>query len=80
MKLIIETISNGWLVYEKDGRNKVNLTAFTYNDMDEEANKVGHFADVLYYLNDILGPTTSRYDKARIYVKVEPGDKCEERS
>lgn len=82
MKLIIEPIGNGWTVATDDGENYKSIVGFTYdedffdNDQSKES-EVQTFARLLSYINDQVGPTTSRYDKARIYVKLEPDDKCE---
>lgn len=77
MKLIIETIANGWLVRTDDGENVSYPMAFAHDEESKE-NEVKVFSDVLYYINEEIGPTTSRYDKARIHVDVQPGDKYED--
>lgn len=80
MRLILETAINGWLIREQpdeiDERSEVYVFSFTdsLNDVDE----VKAFAQVLWRLNDLIGPTTSRYSPARIYVEVKPGDKHED--
>jgi len=33
---------------------------------------------LLFTINDLIGPTTSRYSEHRIYVRIEPGDKFED--
>lgn len=82
MKLIIESIHNGWTVGTDDGENYHPIVGFTYDedffDNDQgKANEVKKFAQLLQYINDMIGPTTSRYDSTRIYVKTASGDKYE---
>jgi len=36
------------------------------------------FADFLRTINELCGPTTSRYSKKRIHINLIPGDKSEE--
>ena len=43
------------------------------------ADELEAFADFLRYLADHYGPHTSRYSPKRIYIRLEPGDKCEVR-
>lgn len=79
MKLIIETLGNGWTVSTDDGENYSSMIGFTVDDEDyDKAAEVKKFAQLLQYINDTVGPTTSRYDTTRIYVKTAPGDKNEE--
>lgn len=78
MKIIIETIANGWTVSTDDGENYSSVVGFAYDDNDFESVQVAKFADLLSYIIDSIGPTTSRYDKARIYIKIAPGDKHED--
>lgn len=78
MKLTIETAANGWLIRKEpdeiDDRSELHVYSFTDSQYDVE--EVKAFAQVLWCLNDLIGPSTSRYSPARIYVKVQPGEKC----
>ncbi len=77
MKLIIETAANGWLIRKEPDEidDRSELHVFSHGgDLDDTA-EVHAFARVLWCLNDLIGPTTSRYSKARVYVEVKPGDK-----
>lgn len=77
MKLTIETASNGWLIRkepdELDDRSELHV--FSHSDSFDDTAEVHAFARVLWCLNDLIGPSTSRYSKARVYVEVKPGDK-----
>jgi hypothetical protein len=77
MILIIETASNGWLIRKEadatDDRSELHV--FSHSDGADAEEEVNAFAGVLWCLNDLIGPTTSRHSKARVYVQVKPGDK-----
>jgi len=77
MKLTIETATNGWLIRTKPDfpDDRPELYAFSFVDSADDTEEVKAFAQVLWHLNSLIGPTTSRYSKARIYVEVKPGDK-----
>lgn len=63
---------NGFILEDQTGQ-------IIYQDSSYEENDIERFADFLGYLNEALGPTTSRYSKQRIYIRIEPGDKYEEK-
>ena len=77
MKVTIETAVNGWLIRTEsefpEGRS--GLYVFSHSDSMDDTEEVNAFARVLWCLNDLIGPTTSRHSKARVYVEVKPGDK-----
>jgi hypothetical protein len=77
MILIIETASNGWLIRKEadatDDRSELHV--FSHSDSAVTEEEVKAFAGVLWRVNDLIGPTTGRNSKARIYVEVKPGDK-----
>lgn len=80
MILIIETAANGWLIRKEadatDDRSELHV--FSHSDSVDDTAEVNAFARVLWCLNDLIGPTTSRHSKARVYVEVKPGDKHED--
>ena len=80
MKLIIETASNGWLIRKEPDEidDMPQLHVFSHCDGFDDTAEVNAFAHMLHTLNDLIGPTTSRYSKARVYVEVKPGDKYED--
>ena len=79
MKIIIEGLQNGWTVAVDDGENYSSDVGFTYDaDETDKAAEVAKFASMLSYITDTIGPTTSRYDKERIYITIAPGDKHED--
>ncbi len=74
MKIEIETASNGFILRTiVDGEVDTVDVFQDQGEADESA--VQTTAELLRYLNDILGPSTSRHAKARVYVEVKPGDK-----
>ena len=80
MKLTIETAANGWLIRKEPDEvdDRSDLYVFSDADSFDDTDGVKAFAHVLRCLNDLIGPSTSRYSKARVYVEVKPGDKHED--
>lgn len=67
--ITIERVLNGYLItHTMDGGSEKYV--FT-----EKESEVQTFADLLWQLNDLIGPSTSRYDEERIQISVVPGDK-----
>jgi hypothetical protein len=77
MKVTIETAVNGWLIRTESDfpEGRFGLYVFSHSDSMDDTAEVNAFARVLWCLNDLIGPTTSRHSKARVYVEVKPGDK-----
>lgn len=80
MKITIEMAANGWLITTDTGfaEDRPDLYVYSHVDDFDDTDEVKAFAQVLWRVNDLIGPTTSRYSKARIYVEVKPGDKHED--
>lgn len=78
MKLTIETAANGYLIRTEvdEVNDKSELFVFSHASEIDDTEDVKTFARFLHYLNDLIGPSTSRYSKARVYIDVQPGDKC----
>ena len=79
MKITIEMAANGWLIRTQPDHPEDRSETYVYSedsDWDDIA-EVKAFAEVLWRINDLIGPTTSRHSVARIYVEVKPGDKYE---
>lgn len=70
MEVIIKRVENGWTVKDVSIDKE-----YVYAIEDSE---VQSFKEVLYDLDDIIGPTTSRYSKERIYIEIRQGDKHED--
>lgn len=77
MKLTIETAANGWIIRKEPDEldDRSELYVFSYTGSPHEVDEVNSFSDFLWQLNELIGPTTSRYSPARIHVQVKPGDK-----
>ena len=77
MKVTIEMAANGWLIRTQSDFPEDMPETFVYSHADsfDDTDEVKAFAQVLWRVNDLIGPSTSRHSKARIYVEVKPGDK-----
>lgn len=77
MKIKIETARNGWMIRrEPDEIDEASeVFVYGYSDDSDDVDEVKSFANFLWRITELLGPTTSRYSEARIYVEVRPGDK-----
>jgi hypothetical protein len=77
MRFEIRRAANGWILRANrpslGSENDAEIVC--QEDYDDE---IECFADFLRTLNEEFGPSTSRYSPKRIYVRVEPGDKCED--
>lgn len=73
--IVIEMARNGWLIRDKSDPEMERLFVFSEGDTDKEA--VEGFRYLLWTLNDLCGPTTSRYSAHRINITIEAGDKWE---
>lgn len=68
----IKRAENGWAVTQAaTGEAPESLAVFS----DDRCTEVEAFTDLLRYLLDQLGPSTSRYSEQRIYIEIRPGDK-----
>lgn len=76
MKITIESADNGWIVHYKQVTRRKAVFSVPNNGGD--AQEVETFSNVLWFINEQIGPTTGRYSPARIYVEVKPGDKYED--
>ena len=74
MKLEIRQVKNG-VVFSIDGSEEI-----VYQERDDEDLSADAFAEILRFIIDEYGPSTSRYSAKRIYVEVRPGDKYEQGS
>jgi hypothetical protein len=54
------------------------LHVFSHSDSADTEDEVKAFAGVLWCVNSLIGPTTGRNSKARVYIEVKPGDKHED--
>lgn len=76
MQLKLIMALNGWIVeYQEDESEPVKRQVFSYSDSADDVEEVKAFAHLLWSLTDLIGPSTSRYSKARVYIEVKPGDK-----
>jgi hypothetical protein len=82
-KVTIEKVDNGYIVEHDTGFEEDSVTKIVCQEKEEDFNseesgEVDAFADLLWTLNEMIGPSTSRYAKKRIYIEIKPGDKYED--
>jgi len=76
MSVTIKYCENGWILTHIEEGEPDRLYVFSHTG--SEQSEVEAFRDLLWQVNDIYGPSTSRYSEHRIYIKVQPGDKHED--
>ena len=70
MEVTIQRVLNGWLLIHGED---VHVYQADDEDMD-----VGAFISLLWDVNELVGPATSRYSAARVSISIVPGDKHNE--
>jgi len=73
--ITIKSALNGWLIEYHVDKDQTDRYVFSHDDASGEEQEVKAFAGLLRTLNNLVGPSTSRYSEHRIYVDVQPGDK-----
>ena len=76
MSVTIKYCENGWILTHTEEGEPDRL--FVFSHTGSEQSEVEAFRDLLWEVNSIYGPTTSRYSEHRIYIKIQPGDKHED--
>lgn len=79
MKVCIESADNGYIVrLLGDAEVCESILIYAYDEFtDCRKQEVETFASALRAVERFIGPATSRHSEARVYVRVEPGDKYE---
>lgn len=78
MTISIEKVENGYVLkYQVDD---LFLTRVVECQAEIEDSEVETFRSLLWEINEILGPSTSRYSPKRISIGTEPGDKYHDSS
>lgn len=67
MKATIKSTLNGYILSLKMDDEGIEQYVF--------ADTVEGFQELLFELNNYIGPSTSRYSAQRIQITIEPGDK-----
>lgn len=73
MSITIKYAENGWLLIHSEEGESDRVYVFSHNGDDKS--EVEAFRDLLATVDDIYGPSTSRYSEHRIYIRIEAGDK-----
>ena len=73
-------VSNGWILEDESDPEFIKRAVFEHADSfrDSEKSEVEAFVRLLWTLNDMIGPTTSRYSEHRVAIRIEKGDKCDD--
>lgn len=71
MVTVIKKVENGYILETTCG-DETSTKVIEAKSEDEE---VDAFRDLLWELNEAIGPMTSRYSGKRIAIMIEPGDK-----
>lgn len=81
-ELEITLVENGFILteYIDDGKDSYpkEKVRQVFEILDQEETQVFAAQRLLQTIVDKLGLTGSRYDKHRLYIKLEPGDKYED--
>lgn len=71
MKVTIKLVENGYIVvFPNEGVEGLR----SYQVFPDT---LGGFKELLYLVNELVGPETNRYSEKRIRITTEPGDKYE---
>ena len=74
----IEIVSNGWLLTDETDPDGVKRRVVESNDtmsINPSKETMEAFVRLLWEVNDLIGPTTSRYSPHRVTIGLESGDK-----
>lgn len=74
----IEIVENGWLITDEsdpDGPRKLVVQRDDDVAINPSQQTMEAFVELLWRVNDLIGPTTSRYSPHRLKISLEPGDK-----
>jgi hypothetical protein len=74
----IETVDNGWLLTDEtdpDGPRRRVVESNDTTSVNPTKETMEAFCRLLWEVNDLIGPTTSRYSPHRVMIKIEKGDK-----
>jgi hypothetical protein len=71
----ISTALNGWIV---ECKYDVDVSrVFVFSHSDSIKSEVEAFVEMLWQVNDFIGPSTSRYSPERVSISVKAGDNYE---
>jgi len=74
----IEIVENGWLITDETDPDGPRKLVFQRDDavaINPSQETMEAFVELLWRVNDLIGPTTSRYSPHRLKISLEPGDK-----
>lgn len=75
--LKLEVVQNGWLLTDESDPEMIQKYVFQEkeNGYLYEKNSAEAFAELLWQIKNLIGPTDSRYSAHRVYIEIKPGDK-----
>jgi hypothetical protein len=76
----IESVENGWIL--TDERDPQYPVKFVYKEalganFYHSKETMKSFCELLWKVNEVIGPNTSRYDPHRVHISLKKGDKYE---
>lgn len=77
----IECVDNGWLLTDETDPDGPRRRVVESNDVmriNPSKETMEAFVRLLWEVNDLIGPTTSRYSPHRVTIGLEPGDKYQD--
>lgn len=76
----IDMVTNGWILEDHNDETFTRRIVFEHEDnfRNCEKSEVETFVRLLWVLNDLIGPTTSRYSQHRVEIGIKKGDKCDD--
>jgi len=78
----IECADNGWILIDETINGSKWLVVKRKEDdvMNPSLETMETFVELLWRVNDLIGPTTSRYSPHRLSIGLKPGDKYEKKA
>lgn len=77
----IEMTGNGWILQDDSDPDMPKKVVFEDTGRGSAINPdkvtMEAFTRLLWAINDLVGPTTSRYSKHRLHISLKKGDKYE---
>lgn len=74
----IECVDNGWLLTDETDPDGHRRRVVESNDgmmVNPSKETMEAFCRLLWEVNDLIGPSTSRYSPHRVSITLQPGDK-----
>lgn len=70
--ITIDRAINGWILTYKD---EEATDTYVFDEGENEEDEANSFANLLWRVKSLIGPSDSRYSAHRVFIEVRPGDK-----